>query len=82
LSTAWIYLIIAGLFKWGWPVGLKLGVTKKGYDWKWLSFAAVTMFGSGTLLLLAQRTTPMGTAYAIWTEIGASRDICHGDTPF
>jgi len=71
LKLAWIYLLIAGILEWGWPVGLKLGVTTHGYNWKWLSFAAVTMVASGTLLMLAQRDIPMGTAYAIWTGIGA-----------
>lgn len=27
---AWVYLVIAGIFEWGWPVGLKLGWTEKG----------------------------------------------------
>lgn len=68
---AWVYLLLAGVFEWGWPVGLKLGVTVTGYDLVWLSFAGVAMFSSGYLLLLAQRTIPMGTAYAVWTGIGA-----------
>ena len=68
---AWIYLIMAGVLEWGWPIGLKLGVTDAGYSTLWLGFAGVTMFGSGALLLIAQRTIPMGTAYAIWTGIGA-----------
>ena len=71
MSTAWIYLIIAGVLEWGWPVGLKLGVTKEGYSWKWLGFAGVTMIASGGLLMLAQREIPMGTAYAVWTGIGS-----------
>ena len=68
---AWLYLLLAGVFEWGWPVGLKMGVTVTGYDFMWLSFAGVAMFASGYLLLLAQRTIPMGTAYAVWTGIGA-----------
>jgi len=36
-----------------------------------LFFAGLTMFASGTFLLIAQKTIPMGTAYAIWTGIGA-----------
>ena len=68
---AWIYLLLAGVFEWGWPVGLKLEVTVTGYDGIWVLFAGVSMFASGYLLLLAQRTIPMGTAYAVWTGIGA-----------
>ena len=71
MTTAWTYLIIAGIFEWGWPVGLKLGVTDKGYNWKWLSFAGITMVASGVLLMLAQQSIPMGTAYAVWTGIGS-----------
>ncbi|WP_321778264.1 DMT family transporter [Sulfurimonas sp.] len=61
MSLAWIYLIIAGILEWGWPVGLKLGVTDAGFS----------IFISGALLLIAQRSIPMGTAYSIWTGIGA-----------
>ncbi len=68
---AWVYLIIAGIFEWGWPVGLKLGWTDKGANLPWLLFAIVCMTFSGMLLLIAQRTIPMGTAYAVWTGIGA-----------
>lgn len=68
---AWIYLIIAGIFEWGWPIGLKLGWTDEGPNYNWLAFAIVCMGISGALLLIAQRTIPMGTAYAVWTGIGA-----------
>ena len=69
---AWLYLVTAGLFEWGWPVGLKLGMTETGLRWGWIGFAAVCMVASGALLLIAQRTIPMGTAYAVWTGIGAA----------
>lgn len=68
---AWIYLIFAGICEWGWPVGLKLGITENGYEPLWLVFSGISMFVSGFLLLLAQKKIPMGTAYAIWTGIGA-----------
>lgn len=71
MSTAWIYLIVAGLLEWGWPVGLKLGKTDEGIHWGWLGFAGLTMVASGALLMLAQRDIPMGTAYAVWTGIGS-----------
>ena len=67
----WAYLILAGIFEWGWPIGLKLGSTAEGYSFYWLSFAGICMFISGYLLLLAQRSIPIGTAYAVWTGIGA-----------
>ena len=71
MSTAWIYLLAAGVFEWGWPVGLKLGKTEEGIHWGWIGFSAATMVASGALLMLAQRDIPMGTAYAVWTGIGS-----------
>jgi quaternary ammonium compound-resistance protein SugE len=69
---AWVYLVIAGIFEWGWPLGLKLGWTEEGAHYGWIAFAVVCMAASGALLLMAQRTIPMGTAYAVWTGIGAA----------
>jgi len=68
---AWLYLVTAGLFEIGWPLGLKLGWTPEGARPLWIGFAIFTMTVSGALLLLAQRAIPMGTAYAVWTGIGA-----------
>ncbi|MCP5197049.1 MAG: multidrug efflux SMR transporter [Gammaproteobacteria bacterium] len=68
---AWVYLVIAGIFEWGWPVGLKLGWTDQGAHYGWIAFSVTCMVASGTLLLIAQRTIPIGTAYAVWTGIGA-----------
>jgi quaternary ammonium compound-resistance protein SugE len=68
---AWIYLIIAGLFEIGWPVGLKLAQTP-GKTAIGIIFAVVCMALSGFLLFLAQKDIPMGTAYAVWTGIGAA----------
>lgn len=68
---AWVYLVVAGIFEWGWPVGLKLGMTDAGPRWGWIGFAVVCMVASGACLLIAQKSIPMGTAYAVWTGIGA-----------
>jgi quaternary ammonium compound-resistance protein SugE len=68
---AWLYLILAGVCEIGWPLGLKLGWTNEGFRPSWILFAVVAMTASGALLLWAQRTIPMGTAYAVWTGIGA-----------
>jgi quaternary ammonium compound-resistance protein SugE len=68
---AWAYLIVAGMFEWGWPIGLKFGWTSAGIQPWPLVGAVVSMGASGALLLLAQQTIPMGTAYAVWTGIGA-----------
>jgi quaternary ammonium compound-resistance protein SugE len=68
---AWLYLVIAGIFEWGWPIGLKFGWTDEGLKIWPLCGAIISMFFSGMLLLIAQRTIPVGTAYAVWTGIGA-----------
>ena len=66
----WVLLIAAGVMEWGWPVSLKMAMRESFNPW-WLSAAIVSMGASGALLMLAQRTIPMGTAYAVWTGIGA-----------
>jgi quaternary ammonium compound-resistance protein SugE len=68
---AWLYLVVAGLFEIGWPLGLKKGWTAGGLQVGWLLFAVACMAVSGALLMTAQRVIPMGTAYAVWTGIGA-----------
>jgi quaternary ammonium compound-resistance protein SugE len=68
---AWIFLIIAGCFEIGWPLGMKLSQTQPGYRAGWIILSVVSMALSGYFLWLAQKTIPMGTAYAIWTGIGA-----------
>ena len=75
---AWIYLVLAGVCEIGWPIGLKLGWTEKGARPLWILFAIACMAVSGVLLLLAQRTIPMGTAYAVWTGIGAAGTFVAG----
>lgn len=67
----WFALLVAGVFEWGWPVGLKLGWSDSGTRWGWLAFAAGCIAASGALLLIAQRRIAIGTAYAVWTGIGA-----------
>jgi len=69
--VAWVYLIIAGLFEIGWPVGLKLaqqGQTRA----LGILLAALFIAASGLFLWLAQREIPIGTSYAVWTGIGAA----------
>lgn len=68
---AWIYLILAGLFEIGWPVGLKMA-QGEGSRVSGILIALFFMGISGLLLFLAQRQIPIGTAYAVWTGIGAA----------
>lgn len=67
---SWLYLVLAGLFEIGWPIGLKMAQNPSS---RLLGFtvAVVFMGVSGALLWLAQREIPIGTAYAVWTSIGA-----------
>ena len=67
---AWIYLVGAGLLEIGWPLGLKIAENPESRV-RGVITAVLFMAGSGFLLLLAQRDIPMGTAYAVWTGIGA-----------
>lgn len=68
---AWLYLLVAAMFEVGWPVGLKMAEASS-VKFIWLVFAAIAMILSGVFLYMAQKTIPIGTAYAVWTGIGAS----------
>ena len=66
---AWVYLVIAGVFEviWATSLAYSQGFTK-------LYPSLITIGGMSVsfyLLSLATKTLPMGTAYAIWTGIGA-----------
>ena len=66
---AWILLFIAGLLEIGWAVGLKY---TEGFTRLVPSVLTLTsMAASVGMLALALKTLPMGTAYAVWTGIGA-----------
>ncbi len=67
----WLYLIIAGLLEVGWPLGLKMSQQADRYQWAWIALAIVCMSISGFFLWKAQKMIPIGTAYAVWTGIGA-----------
>jgi quaternary ammonium compound-resistance protein SugE len=65
---AWVMLIVAGLLEVGWAVGLKY---TQGFARLWPTIGTViSLIASMTLLGLAVRTLPLGTAYAVWTGIG------------
>ena len=68
---SWVYLVIAGLFEIGWPIGLKLAQSSEKRV-VGITLAVACLVVSGWLLWLAQRDIPMGTAYAVWTGIGAA----------
>ncbi len=68
---SWIYLFVAAIFEIGWPLGFKLSQTTS-HKFVWIVFAVVSMALSGLFLWMAQKNIPMGTAYAVWTGIGAA----------
>ncbi len=67
----WLFLVIAGFCEIGWPLGLKISQASAN-RMPGIALAVVAMAASGVFLWLAQKTIPMGTAYAIWTGIGAA----------
>jgi len=67
---AWIALLVAGVLETVWAVAMKQshGFTKPGPT----ILMIVTMAASFALLAWAMRSLPLGTAYAVWTGIGAA----------
>ncbi|WP_273689166.1 DMT family transporter [Ketogulonicigenium vulgare] len=66
---AWVYLVLAGAFEIVWAYTMKLsdGFTKPLYT----SITIAAMVFSFALLSMAMKVLPLGTAYMIWTGIGA-----------
>lgn len=73
---AWTYLFLAGILEVVWAVALKFS---DGFTKLWPSaITIVAMAGSIWLLSLALRILPIGTAYAVWTGIGAVGTVLIG----
>jgi len=65
----WLWLVLAGLFEVGWAIGLKY---TEGFTRLWPTVGTLAgMIISFGLLAHVLKTLPVGTAYAIWTGIGA-----------
>lgn len=66
---AWVLLVIAGLLEVGWAYTMKLsdGFSRLGYA----SITIIAMIASFGLLSISMKSLPLGTAYTIWTGIGA-----------
>jgi quaternary ammonium compound-resistance protein SugE len=74
--VAWVLLFFAGLFEIGWAIGLKY---TDGFTRLWpTTWTVMAMVASVVLLALAVRTLPIGTAYAVWTGIGAAGTVILG----
>lgn len=73
---SWIILFVAGIFEVAWAVGLKY---TNGFTRFWPSFGTLlAVVASMGLLSWAVRTLPLGTAYAVWTGIGAIGTVIVG----
>jgi len=66
---AWIYLVVAGLFEVGFTTSLKLSNNFTVAKWSIAFFICISL--SFHFLNQAIKAIPMGTAYAVWTGIGA-----------
>ena len=75
---SWLLLFVAGLFEAVWAIGLEYsdGLTKPAPT----AITAVAMVISLVLLARAVRDLPIGTAYAVWTGIGATATAIYGLT--
>ena len=73
---SWLILLLAGLFEIAWASGLKFssGFTNLGPS----IFTIATMTISVYLLAVAVKKLPLGTAYAVWTGIGAIGTVIFG----
>ncbi len=68
-NLAWILIVTAGLFEVAWAIGLKY---TEGFSRLWPSLGTVACMAVSFLLLSrAMQVLPIGTAYAVWTGIGA-----------
>ena len=73
---AWVVLIIAGLLEIAWAMGLKY---TEGFTRLWPTVGTVAaLIASVGLLGIAAKTLPIGTAYAVWTGIGAAGTVICG----
>jgi quaternary ammonium compound-resistance protein SugE len=72
----WIYLLLAGVFEIGWTIGLKQMDGHKNIGWSAIFY--VSIITSFYFLQQALKVIPIGTAYAIYTSIGAIGTVIIG----
>jgi quaternary ammonium compound-resistance protein SugE len=72
----WIYLLLAGVFEIGWTIGLKQMDNHKNIVWTIIFYLSIIT--SFYFLQLALKEIPIGTAYAIYTSIGAIGTVLIG----
>lgn len=76
VSMAWVYLVIAGLFEVGFTTSLQLSKNFSNFKWSAIFFICISL--SFYFLNEASQKIPMGTAYAVWTGIGAVGTVIVG----
>ncbi|MDM1551337.1 DMT family transporter [Empedobacter falsenii] len=75
----WILLILGGLFEIGFTSSLGKAKETTGSEmYMWYGAFAVCLIASMALLIKATQTLPLGTAYAVWTGIGAVGTVLIG----
>lgn len=72
----WIYLVLAGLLEIGFTTSMKL--SKNFTDYKWVAAFVFCIVFSFYFVNKATQTLPLGTAYAVWTGIGAFGTVVVG----
>jgi len=73
---AWVYLSVAGLLEIVWASAMK---HSEGFTRPWPSVVTlVAMIASVVLLSVSMKTLPLGTAYSVWTGIGAAGAFIFG----
>ena len=83
MTNPWLLLILAGICEIGWPLGYKMAQAHDGLrQIGWFAFSGLSIVLSAWLLWLAQKEIPIGTAYAVWTGIGAAGTFVLGSLLF
>jgi quaternary ammonium compound-resistance protein SugE len=76
LIMNWIYLLLAGIFEIGWTIGLKQMDNHK--NTLWTSIFYISILTSFYFLQVALKSIPIGTAYVVYTSIGAIGTVIIG----
>ena len=76
---AWIFLVLAGLFEVLFVFSMgKARETVGRQSFLWYALFAIALSLSMWLMMKATKTLPLGTAYAVWTGIGAAGSVVMG----
>ena len=75
-GSAWLLLVLAGLFEIGWAIGLKY---TEGFTRLWPTIGTIAAITISLVLLgIAMKSLPVGTAYAVWVGVGAVGTVILG----